>query len=123
MTGELETAAIKTIVSLGLVVGLIVCLFYVLRRWRFGALSANNQRAMRLVSTLSLAPRRSLALVEIAEQWFVVGVGADHVTFIAKLERPPEPDRQVPLDPSTGFKGLWQRKLKRAGGTADESTP
>ena len=121
MTGELETAAIRTVASLGLVVGLIVGLFYVFRRWRFGALAANNQAAMRLVGTLSLAPRRSLALVEIDDQWLVVGVGADHVTFIAKLERPPEPDRQVPLDPPDGIRSRWQRKLKRASGTANES--
>ena len=121
MTGELETAALRTVAALGLVVGLIVCLFYVFRRWRFGALATNNQAAMRLVGTLSLAPRRSLALVEIDDQWLVVGVGADHVTFIAKLERPPEPDRQVPLDPPDGIRSRWQRKLKRASGTANES--
>ena len=121
MTGELETAALRTVAALGLVVGLIVCLFYVFRRWRFGALAANNQAAMRLVGTLSLAPRRSLALVEIDDQWLVVGVGADHVTFIAKLERPPEPDRQVPLDSPDGIRSRWQRKLKRASGTANES--
>jgi flagellar protein FliO/FliZ len=123
MTGELETAALRTVVSLVLVVGLIVCLFYLLRRWRFGALAASHQAAMRLVGTLSLAPRRSLALVEIDDQWLVVGIGADQVTLIAKLERPPEPDPQVSLAPSTGFKGLWQRKVKGVHGTADESAP
>ncbi len=122
MTGELETAALRTIASLGLVVGLIVCLFYVLRRWRFGALGPNNQATMRLVGTLSLAPRRSLALVEIDDQWLVVGVGADRVTFITKLERPTEPDHQVPLDPPAGIRGRWQRKLRRASGTTNEST-
>jgi len=121
MTGELETAAIRTVASLGLVVGLIVCLFYVLRRWRFGALAPNNQAAMRLVGTLSLAPRRSLALVEIDDQWLVVGVGADQVSFITKLERPIASDRQVPLDPPGGIRGRWQRKLQRTSGTTDES--
>jgi flagellar protein FliO/FliZ len=121
MTGELETAAIRTLASLGLVVGLIVCLFYLLRRWRLGALGPNNQSAMRLIGTLSLAPRRSLALVEIADQWLVVGVGADQVTLITKLERPPEPDHQVALDPSDGIRGRWQRKLQKASGTTNES--
>lgn len=121
MTGELQTVAIRTVASLGLVVGLIVCLFYVLRRWRFGALNPNKQASIRLVGTLSLAPRRSLALVEIDNQWLVVGVGADQVTFIAKLERPPASDRQVPLDPPDGIRGRWQRKLQKAGGTTDES--
>ncbi len=120
MTGELGTAAIKTVASLGLVVGLIVCLCYLFRKWRFGPLAANNQAAMRLIGTLSLAPRRSLVLVEIGDQWLVVGVGADHVTLIAKLERPPESDRRVPLDRRDGVRGRWQRKLRRANGTADE---
>jgi flagellar biosynthetic protein FliO len=121
MAGELETAAIRTIASLGLVVGLIVCLFYALRKWRFGALAPNKQAAMRLIGTLSLAPRRSLALVEIDDQWLVVGVGADQVTLITKLERPTEPDRQVALDPPEGIRGRWQRKMQRASGTTNES--
>ena len=121
MTGELESAAIRTAASLALVVGLIICLFYLFRRWRFGALTPNNQVVMRLIGTLSLAPRRSLALVEIDDQWLVVGVGTDRVTFIAKIKRPPEAERHVPPNQAGGIRGRWQRKLKAAGGRENES--
>ncbi len=45
---------------------------------------------MRVLSSLSIAPKRSIALVEIRDEWLVVGVGTDSVTLLTRMDRPEE---------------------------------
>lgn len=80
-----------------MVLGLIVCLFYVFKKIRFGPAATAGLARMRLLSTLSLAPKRTVALVEIRDQWLVVGVGTDAVTLLTSMPRPEDADR-----PDTG---------------------
>ncbi len=80
--------ALKTAGSLLLILGLIVCLFYVLRRLRFGSATPLSLSRMRVLTTLSLAPKRSIAIVEILDEWLVVGVGTDSVTLLTRIDRP-----------------------------------
>ncbi len=47
---------------------------------------------MRILGTLNLAPKRAVALVEICDQWLIIGIGTENVSFISKLDRPPEAD-------------------------------
>jgi flagellar biogenesis protein FliO len=43
---------------------------------------------MKLLGTLSLAPKRGIALVEVCDQWFVIGIGSENVSLISKVDRP-----------------------------------
>lgn len=45
---------------------------------------------MRILGTLNLAPKRAIALIEIYNQWLIVGIGTENVTLISKLDRPQE---------------------------------
>lgn len=87
METDLSTNALKSVGALLLVLGLIVCLFYVLKKTRLGR-SAQGPARLRLLNTLSVAPKRSVALVEVRDQWLVVGVGAESVTLLCRMERP-----------------------------------
>lgn len=49
-----------------------------------------KQRLMHLCETLSLGERRSLALVEVEGQKFLVGSAANSVSLVARLLSPPE---------------------------------
>ena len=82
--------SLKMTGSLILILGLIILLFYVLKRLRLGSLSLNRYPEMRVLGTINLAPKRAIALVEICDQWLVVGVGTENVTLLSKLDRPPE---------------------------------
>ncbi len=88
MEGELGASAVKTAGSLILILGVIVCLYFVLKKLRFGPASAAGRSRMRVLGTLSLAPKRSIALVEIRDEWLVVGVGTEAVTLLTRMERP-----------------------------------
>ncbi|MCF8061230.1 MAG: flagellar biosynthetic protein FliO [Deltaproteobacteria bacterium] len=91
MEADLAANAVKTAGALILILGVIVCLFYVLKKARFGPASAAGMSRMRILSSLSIAPKRSIALVEIRDEWLVVGVGTDSVTLLTRMNRPEEP--------------------------------
>lgn len=90
MEADLAASAVKTAGALILILGVIVCLFYLLKRARIGGGSAAGMSRMRILSSLSIAPKRSIALVEIRDEWLVVGVGTDSVTLLTRMDRPEE---------------------------------
>jgi flagellar biosynthetic protein FliO len=80
--------SLKMFLSLILMLGLIFALFFILKRLKLGSLSGNRLPAMRLLGTLSLAPKRGIALVEVCDQWLVIGIGTENVNLISKVDRP-----------------------------------
>lgn len=120
MSGELAASAVKTVGALLLVVGVIICLCYLIKRFRFGA-AGGRAPSMRLLGTLSLGPKRSVALVEIMDQWLVLGVGADTVTILTSMERPegglPETGAQAP-----DFRSILKRRRSMEAGVGRASS-
>lgn len=114
LASDFGTAALKASGSLLLVVGLIICLFFLVRRFRFGGLPYNGHPRMRLLGKLHLAPKRAIALVEVEDQWLVLGVGTESVTLISTLA--PPPDSGGPRQPAAGAMraGIWERTLNLA---------
>ncbi len=88
MEADLAASAVKTAGALVLILGAIVCLFYLFKKARIGGASAAGMSRMRILSSLSIAPKRSIVLVEIRDEWLVVGVGTDSVTLLTRMNRP-----------------------------------
>ena len=65
-------------------------LFFLLKRFRLNPLPNGKIPVMRTIGTLNLAPKRAIALVEVGDQWLVVGIGTENVTLISKVDRPTE---------------------------------
>jgi flagellar biogenesis protein FliO len=84
-------ASIKMAGSLVLISGIIIGLFYMLKRIRWYLPPNDKKIQMHLLSMLHLAPKRAVALVQIRDQWLVLGVGTESVTFITKLDPPESP--------------------------------
>lgn len=90
MTSELGGMSLKMFGSLLAVLGLIMLLFYAAKRLRLRSFSHSSHiPEMRLLGTLSIAPKRTLALVEFSGQWLIVGVGGESVSLILQMDRPP----------------------------------
>lgn len=90
MTAELGNATLRMAGSLVLIIGLILIFVYLLKRYHIGSLSLNRSPVFRLLGSLSLAPKRSIALIEIHKQWLILGVGTERVTLLSKMDRPEE---------------------------------
>jgi len=107
--------------SLLLVLGLILALFYLSRRLRLkGSSRSSHVPQMRLLGSLSIAPKRSLALVEFSDKWMIVGIGAENVNLITILDRPPDTQEDQNPKKETGFQEYLSgagilHSLKKAG--------
>lgn len=113
MSGELGSATIKMAGSLILILGLIFFVFYWLKRIRFGPLSPGSNPRMRVLGTMNLAPKRGVSLIEVCDQWFLLGIGTDNVSLISRIE---PPDDIEPADGvSTGEGNTFHSLLQRSG--------
>ena len=90
MAEDMNMVSLNMITSLIIILGCILLLFFFLKRLRFNPLTSAKLPVMKVVGILNLAPKRAIALVEIGDQWLLVGVGTDSVTFLSKVERPAE---------------------------------
>ena len=95
MSTDFGIISMKMVGSLMLILGLIILLFYLLKRLRLSPLCNNRIPVMRILGTLNLAPKRAIALIEVCNQWLIVGIGTENVTLISRLDQPPELDNPV----------------------------
>lgn len=100
-------------ISLIILLGLLFALVFILKRLKLGPLSGNRLSSMRLLGTLSLAPKRGIALVEVCDQWLVIGIGVESVNLISRVKRPT--GDAVPNTGSTGSGGMFQSILENIG--------
>ena len=102
-------------------VGLLFGLLYAVKRLKIGPLAGNRAPAMRLLGFLSLAPKKGLALVEVCDQWFVVGVGAESISLISKIDRPEDGGAFNTGAPGSGT--VFQSILENIGMSGRASVP
>jgi flagellar biosynthetic protein FliO len=107
---EMTTAALKMLGSLILVIGLIVTLFYLARKVRGRVAGPGRTARMQLIETLTIAPRRLVVLVEIRDQWLILGVGTEEVRLLSQLQRPVENEA---VERHSGAHDGFQSILKR----------
>jgi flagellar protein FliO/FliZ len=109
---EMTTAALKMLGSLILVIGLIVTLFYLARKVRWRVAGHGRTARMQLIETLTIAPRRWVALVEIRDQWLILGVGPEEVRLLTQVQRPVESET-MERRPGThdGFQSILKRNM------------
>lgn len=120
MPADFNIISMKMAISLIVILVLLVSLFFFVKRFRLGPLSHGKVPVMRLLGTLNLAPKRAIALVEVCDQWLVVGIGTENVTLISRLDPPQETAAPGPGIPARGGKfshfmenlGLGQGVLK-----------
>jgi flagellar protein FliO/FliZ len=105
LIGEFGGASIKMVGSLMIILLLIIGLYYLVKKFRLSPFPVGRNQVMRLISTLNLAPKRSLALVEVGGQWLIVGIGAENLTFISRMDAPQT------TDASDGFSSSGENKF------------
>jgi flagellar biosynthetic protein FliO len=109
--------SLKVAGSLMLILGFIAGLSYLLRQIRLRSSSFRQYPEMRLIGTLNLAPKRGLALIEIWDQWLLVGIGTENVNLISRLEPPVSLTKQdTGSEKGSSFLALLQKKGVAATG-------
>jgi flagellar protein FliO/FliZ len=131
LVSEFGATSVKMLGSLMIVLGMILIFFYLAKRLKLrSGLRSGEIPEMRLIETLNLAPKRGLALVEFSGQWLIVGIGAESVSLIAQMDRPPrgkegdEPLRRTENSFQKFFPtaGLLRKRKKPEGARSHESS-
>lgn len=94
---------IQTSLSLLIVLGIIVGFAFLIRRVQQKL--PGTQGLIKIKSSVALGPKERLALVEVNNQWILVGVTSSSINHIMTLPNAPELD----LEPSEN-KGTWLQK-------------
>jgi flagellar protein FliO/FliZ len=81
-----DTAYLRAVIGLVIVVGVIFACAWMARRT--GLLAKPRGNALRQVSGLSLGPRQRISVVEIEGTWLVVGVSASQINLLHTLPAP-----------------------------------
>ena len=76
---------LQTIFALVFVLALLIGLAWFMKRYGPKVMGGNNK--MRVVSSLNLGGRERIVLVEVADQWIVVGASPGRVNALATLPR------------------------------------
>lgn len=92
---------LRMLAGLALVLGLLY-LCYALARKYGGALPGARGGALKVVEMRHLGPKKALALVEVRGEELLIGVGADRVELLHRLER----------RPGAGFEGELQARME-----------
>ena len=88
MGNEFGEATVRMLGALILVIGIFLCFLFVMKKFRLASNSSRGGPAMRLLGTLSVAPKRAIALVEVYDEWLVIGIGTETVTLLSKIDQP-----------------------------------
>jgi len=75
--------------SLTIVVGLMIGLYYLARRFLPAARSVDSQ-ALQVVARATVSPKQSLALVHVGRRYVLVGVGSERIDVLTEVTDPEE---------------------------------
>jgi flagellar protein FliO/FliZ len=96
---------LRATLGLALVLALIFGVGWVMRR--LAPVRAGGHGPLRVIGTQALGARERIVLVEVGEQWLVVGVAPGNVRGLATLPRGELPP--APASPATAFASLLAR--------------
>ncbi|WP_408058802.1 flagellar biosynthetic protein FliO [Vibrio mytili] len=77
---------VATLGSLVLVIGVILLLAWLLKRMQVPAMGGN--KGLRIVSQLPVGTKERIAVVQVGEEQFLVGITPHSIQTLAKLEQP-----------------------------------
>lgn len=71
--------------SFGVVLALLGALLYALKRMQSGNLLGMGQRRIRVIDSMSLAPRQKIVLVRVKDQDILLGITAQEINTLASF--------------------------------------
>jgi flagellar protein FliO/FliZ len=95
--GPAAGSLLQTIFALCVVLGLLACLAWFMKR--YGPKAAAGSAHVRLVGALNLGGRERIMVVEVGDQWIVVGASPGRVNALATMPRQPGLDAGAALHP------------------------
>jgi len=102
-----EDAVLRVAIGLVLVVAAILVFGWLARR--SGLLQRGHNNLLRQIGSLTLTPRQSIVVVEVKDNWLVIGVTATQLTHLHTL-----PAEKLPQDAELPSNSAFMAKLGQA---------
>jgi len=84
---ELVNTGIKTIAMLFIVLGVLVLVIYIMKKFMSPKGKGKGDLIIKIVSTLYLSPKERVEVIEISGERIVVGITPGNINFLTKLSR------------------------------------
>jgi len=88
MSSELVPLLLRVGGVLILICGLILGLISLVRRLRPGLIPFSRTLEMRLVGMMKLGTRHTIAVVEIQDQWLIIGISPENISLLHTMKKP-----------------------------------
>ena len=103
----------QAVFGLVVVLALIYAFFWLLRRYGPGQMA--GQGLLKVVGGVMLSPRERLVIVEVGEEWLLLGVAANTVTLVHRMARPADARLQSADSTPMPFADKLAELLRRPG--------
>ena len=84
---ELINTGLKTIAMLFIVLGVLVLVIYIMKKFMSPKGKGKGDLIIRVVSSLYLSPKERVEVIEISGERIVVGITPGNISFLTKLSR------------------------------------
>ncbi|PHV08900.1 flagellar biosynthetic protein FliO [Janthinobacterium sp. BJB412] len=108
---------LQTTLALAFVLALLVGLAWLLKR--YGPKSMGSSSAVRLVGSLSVGARERILVVEVGEQWIVVGASPGRMNALATMPRQQQDEiagDAAPALPGANFAEWFKQTIEKRNG-------
>ena len=111
---DLFSASLKMVYTLVLVLGLMFLIFHLFKKFGLkNSVFGGEGKPIKVLSTGFLAPRKSIALVEVAGDVLVIGISNEQISLLGNVNDP-EQIAQIKRDPAKKERPKKKMKERRA---------
>ncbi len=104
---------LKMVGALALILGLMLLTLHFLKRYRSCVRSRSPESHVQVLDVRMLAPKKSIALVEVAGERLLLGVGTEQVTMLSRIDSPPRQNNPEVEEQEPGFASTLLQTLRR----------
>ena len=77
---------LRTVAMLSIVLGLLVLVLYLMKRFLFINRGVKGNLLIKILSSLHLSPKERIEVIEISGERIVLGITPGNITFLTKLD-------------------------------------
>jgi flagellar biosynthetic protein FliO len=118
---DLFSASLKMVYTLGLVLGLMFVIFHLFKKFGLkNSVFGGEGKPIKVLSTGFLAPRKSIALVEVAGDVLVIGISNDQISLLGNVQ---DPERIEQIKGTLHKKGHERKPVAAPSKSNNEGIP
>jgi len=84
---ELINTGLKTIAMLFIVLGILILVLYIMKKYMSPKGKGKGELIIKVVSSLHLSPKERIEVIEISGERIVVGITPGNINFLTKVPR------------------------------------